>query len=406
MLQKSLFHLLIHCTSIYYHVGINENRFGITLKKSYSVTNSSSSSSSSSGHCNNPEIYNYEKTTYGASINTITSKPTSLTSDGHSTNQYSNQRRAGLNSFQKNNCILAYRIHIIIQLLKNVSDELLHELKSSTTNMVRLSMWCTEEDIFTRSHMLTNGCKLLYQLQNQICSEFWSGLSYHFETMINQMHIEKYGGSTNGSRSSISSSPWILKMQTAMDVIETEDAVAWMLQAPASSTSTNKNDIIYNNEYNSKYNIRNISSEEEEDINLILRTVVVCRVLDSFCFHCSMIRPLSSGGREILLKDSKAIRSCMNRLIPVNDSNLYTELSAVEKYILLSSSTNTNNQNDELQLNDNSMNAFIENCIKSSTIRPSLCFHHIVSNGPPQLQLPHRRHGWSHGRYIVSHYLT
>ena len=57
--------------------------------------------------------------------------------------------------------------------------------------------------------------------------------------MINQMHIEKYGGSTNSSRSSISSSPWILKMQTTMDVIETEDAVAWMLQAPASSTSTN-----------------------------------------------------------------------------------------------------------------------------------------------------------------------
>ena len=29
-----------------------------------------------------------------------------------------------------------------------------------------------------------------------------------------------------------------------------------------------------------------------------------------------------------------------------------------------------------------------------------MCWHHLIKHGPPQLQLPHRRHGWSQKRYI------
>lgn len=108
-----------------------------------------------------------------------------------------------------------------------------------------------------------------------------------------------------------------------------------------------------------------------------------------------MVRPLGSGGQHVLLNDAKMIRNCMERLNPIRPLHqVFSELLVVEKYILSDVPTNDENMK---------MDIFMKNCMNECpSIRPSVCFHHVVTNGPPQLQLPHRRHGWSHARYMVS----
>jgi hypothetical protein len=134
----------------------------------------------------------------------------------------------------------------------------------------------------------------------------------------------------------------------------------------------------------------------------MLRTVLVCRVVDSFCAHCSMVRPLSQQGRRMLLNDSSLLRSCLKRVHPTSKDDLYIELSMVEKYILLAGhSDDTKDDGDGAKVHE--MRMFLDKCLQTCpSLRPSLCYNHVVAHGPPQLQLPHRRHGWSHARYIVS----
>merc|ERR1712118_315465 len=39
--------------------------------------------------------------------------------------------------------------------------------------------------------------------------------------------------------------------------------------------------------------------------------------------------------------------------------------------------------------------------VSDGTLRPSVCLHHILARAPPELQLPHRRKGWSQARYLA-----
>jgi len=135
----------------------------------------------------------------------------------------------------------------------------------------------------------------------------------------------------------------------------------------------------------------------DDDVNGILRTVLVCRVADALCSHISLVRPLGSGGKTILSNDIKIVRQCMERFHPT-DVAVFTELDAVNNHLL----QNEGSADDGIN-SINSMSRIMVTCLSMSpNIRPSICWHHIVKHGPPQLQLPHRRHGWSQARYLVS----
>ena len=104
----------------------------------------------------------------------------------------------------------------------------------------------------------------------------------------------------------------------------------------------------------------------------------------------------------MLLNDSSLLRSCLKRVHPSSKDDLYIELSMVEKHILLAgNSDDTKDDGDGDKVHE--MRVFLDKCLQTCpSLRPSLCYNHVVAHGPPQLQLPHRRHGWSHARYIVS----
>ena len=144
------------------------------------------------------------------------------------------------------------------------------------------------------------------------------------------------------------------------------------------------------------------------NVNGLLRTVLACRVANTFSSHCSLVRPLGAGGKRLLSNDLNAVIECLVRLNPLQsgrsseskDHEIFTELKAVDK-IFLKSVTRGKDEHD----GDGSVTTtkeFMQACMGvSPVIRPSVFWHHVITRGPPQLQLPHRRRGWSIVRYLV-----
>ena len=144
-------------------------------------------------------------------------------------------------------------------------------------------------------------------------------------------------------------------------------------------------------------------------VNGLLRTVLACRVANTFSSHCSLVRPLGDGGKQLLSNDLNAVIKCLVRLNPLRqksggrsestDHKIFTELKAVDQ-IFLKSFTRGNGEHD----GDGSVGTkeLMQACMGvSPVIRPSVFWHHVITRGPPQLQLPHRRRGWSIVRYLV-----
>ena len=372
-----------------------------------------------SSRCLNKDASNFDTTTYGASRNTnnqnhneIAQTTTSSMSNAtnvaktaktaktaKATNAMNTARQAGLNSFQVHNCTLALRLHNLVHSMLKISNDLDEERKSSRTALERASMWSTENSMTNRSIAMLKGCSKMEELCTHICGIFWSGLSFHLEQMVTHVHLEKYGIGTGSDGNLNRNSSWINKIISTINVIEQDASVSWMLSSKP----------IVQKERGREQRSTTISSTKS-DVNGVLRTVLICRVVDAVCNHISMVRPIGSGGKKILSNDVKVIRQCMTRLHPIRlELEVFEEMDLFNEHMLLvdetesnrinrtNGSNGSNGSNEEITAALRTMNVCMS---KSPSIRPSLCWHHLIKHGPPQLQLPHRRHGWSQKRYI------
>ena len=116
--------------------------------------------------------------------------------------------------------------------------------------------------------------------------------------------------------------------------------------------------------------------------------------LSAFVKHVALVRPLGEKGRAVLRSDANALKKVASQLafgdskLQRDDHPLYAELNAVDAIFL---------QDSKVASKD----IFGHPRVCDGTVRPSICFHRMLARAPPELQLPHRREGWSQSRYMV-----
>ena len=283
-----------------------------------------------------------------------------------STKSRDSNRGDGLNSFQNHNCKLAELLSKLGSGLRSLVNGLENELGASQTMLDRASAWERKGDISRRGQLLSQVNADVERLRDRILASFWGGLSKSAEAILASMHLEHYGGRHSKTvKPSDRTGPLSNYMQKLVRAIDTLFATDGF---PMHS--------------------------DKEDANMLYRLLAAHRVTGAFVKHVSLVRPLGEKGRSILRCDAEALKNVVSQLafgeskLQQDDHPLYAELNAVTTIFL---------QDRRLASSD----VFGHPLVCDGTVRPSICFHRMLARAPPELQLPHRREGWSQSWYMV-----
>jgi hypothetical protein len=301
----------------------------------------------------------------------------------------------GLNSFQIHNCMLAHLLEQMRAGIVSLAAGLDDELRASRTMLERASAWGRHGDISRRGNLLSDVCGAIENLRSAIVGSFWGALAKCLEGIVTSVHLEHYGGSTagtasgpgRGDRASEDAAPlstFMQKLGRAVDTLLSAKGFA-MLLGPAGGDRRQQAEM---------------GGRERGDgttLNNTYRCLTACRVTDAFVQHVALVRPLGARGRGVLRADAAALKGIVSKLLALNGqsesqaetaTHMFAELDALLEIVLPDSEIPSSGVMSHPRVSD-------------GTLRPSLCFHHILARAPPELQLPHRRQGWSQARYLV-----